>query len=154
MSGSASTLGRSAQETAPTVTKTKTDAPSESGINQGSEAVISGMALKRPCRDCPFRTDSPRFLTDSRYGQIAKALLDQGESFTCHKTLESDRESGELAIGASSRHCAGAMIWLQAQSRPNTIMQIMERLGAWSPERLDMEAPVYRTRRGFECGEE
>ena len=130
------------------------NAPSESDFNQGSEAVISGMALKRPCRDCPFRADSPRFLTDSRYGQIAKALVDLGETFTCHKTLESGHESGDLVIGESSRHCAGAMIWLQAQGRPNAIMQIMERLGAWSPERLDMEAPVYRTRRGFECGEE
>lgn len=119
-----------------------------------SPGVIPGMALKRPCKDCPFRTDSPRYLADARYVSIAKALVDEGKSFSCHKTLESEPGSGELVIGDSSRECAGAMIWLQAQGRPSAIMQIMERLGAWSPDRLDLEAPVYRTRRGFECGEE
>ncbi len=113
-----------------------------------------GMALKRPCKDCPFRSDSPRYLTDKRYQSIASALVDQGQSFSCHKTLESEPDTGELVIGDSSRQCAGAMIWLQAQGRPNAIMQVMERLGAWSPDRLDMDAPVYRTRRGFESGEE
>lgn len=117
-----------------------------------STQIIPGMALKRPCSGCPFRTDSPRYLSDSRYLQLAKALIDQGESFTCHKTLEPAEGSGELVIGDSSRQCAGAMIWLQAQGRPNTIMQVMERLGAWSPSHLDMAAPVYRSRRAFETG--
>lgn len=111
------------------------------------------MALKKPCRDCPFRTDAPRYLKDSRYKQIAAALVDQGQSFSCHKTLESDAESGDLVIGNSSRQCAGAMIWLQSQGRPNTMMQVMERLGAWSPSSLDMNAPVFQTRRGFEEGD-
>lgn len=121
---------------------------------ESSPGLIPGMALKRPCKDCPFRTDSPRYLTDARYQSIARALVDEGKSFSCHKTLDAEPSTGELVIGDSSRECAGAMIWLQAQGRPNAIMQIMERLGAWSPDRLDMDAPVYRTRRGFESGEE
>lgn len=117
--------------------------------NNGASKPIRGMGLKRPCKRCPFRTDVPRYLHPERYRQIAEGLVDDGQSFTCHETLD---EGG--AVTAESRACAGAMIWLQHQNRPNQLMQVMERLGAWNPSYLDSDSPIYRTREGFEGGAE
>ncbi len=119
---------------------------------------IKGMALKRPCKDCPWRTDVPRYLSPERYKEIAEHLLDRGENFVCHKTVDysaADEENGDFAHSLTgSRTCAGAMIWMQHQGKPNQMMQVMERLGAFDSNRLDMAAPVWRTRKGFEEGVE
>lgn len=114
---------------------------------------IRGMGLKRPCKHCPFRTDVPRYLDPERYKDIAASLVDRGESFSCHETIGFDHR-GKGVVTPQSRVCAGAMIWLQHQQRPNQIMQVMERLGAWSPSYLDLNSPVYRTREAFEAGTE
>lgn len=114
---------------------------------------IRGMALKRPCKDCPFRTDVPRYLSTARYEEIASVLVDRGENFVCHKTVDYDCDSEEPGMD-DSRTCAGAMIWLQHQGKPNQMMQVMGRLGAFDSARLDMAAPVWTTREGFERGEE
>ncbi|MCE4369741.1 DUF6283 family protein [Xanthomonas hortorum] len=113
--------------------------------------AVGGMALKRPCKNCPFRVDVPRFLSPARYRQIAAALVDGGQSFSCHETLGRDEEDHSVVV-SESRSCAGAMIWLQHQGRPNQLMQVMERMGAFDPEGLHMDAPVYTTRAAFESG--
>lgn len=112
-----------------------------------------GMGLRRPCKHCPFRSDVPRYLAPERYREIAASLVDRAESFTCHETNDFDDASGEAIVGPASRACAGAMIWLQHQGRPNQLMQVMGRLGAFDPSRLDLSAPVHNTRAGFESGE-
>lgn len=114
---------------------------------------IKGMALKRPCKDCPWRTDVPRYLDPKRYKEISEHLLDRGENFVCHKTVDYSDDSDTPCLD-ETRTCAGAMIWMQHQGKPNQMMQVMERLGAFDPSRLDMEAPVWRTRQGFEEGVE
>jgi hypothetical protein len=113
-------------------------------------SLLGNMGLKKPCHDCPFRSDVPRYLAPARYLQIAESLVDRGESFTCHKT--NDFSGDEVRVTDKSCSCAGAMIWLQHQDKPNQLMQVMERLGAFDPKRLNMEAPVYRTRQEFEEG--
>jgi hypothetical protein len=113
---------------------------------------LANMALRNPCKDCPFRTDVPRFLAPGRYRELAQALVDRGEPFTCHKTV--DYSGDEPSFPDNALSCAGAMIWLQHQDKPNQLMQVMERLGVFDPNRLNMDAPVYRTRKGFETGEE
>lgn len=113
-------------------------------------SAVRGMGLKRPCKHCPFRSDVPRYLYPQRYRQIAAELL-EGGSFICHETihLEEAVEGGSFDGG---RACAGAMIWLQAQGRPNQLMQVMERLGVFDPTQLDRSASVYRSREEFEVG--
>ena len=113
--------------------------------------IARAMGLKRPCKHCPFRVDVSRYLKAERYREIAAALLDEGLSFACHETLDRDDE-GETRIAAESRLCAGAMIWLRHQNRPNAVMQVMERMGAFDPMQLDMTSPVYTTRDAFETG--
>lgn len=115
-------------------------------------STFRGMSLRRPCKHCPFRSDIRRYLQPERYLSIARSLVDLGESFTCHETNDFDDETGDAVVTSRSKACAGAMIWLQHQNRPNQCMQVMERLGAFDPSRLDMKAPVYTTREAFEEG--
>lgn len=122
---------------------------------------VSGrFAIKRPCGNCPFRNDVPRYLSPGRYAQIGHDLTRLGHSFTCHKTIDYDRreeeggDGGGHVTGDRERQCAGAMIWLNSQKRPNQMMQVMERLGIFDPSRLDMAAPVWKTFGGFVNGVE
>jgi len=114
-------------------------------------AATRGMGLRRPCKGCPFRSDVPRYLNPKRYQQIASELVEHGGSFLCHGTVAFDG-TADCANTSEARACAGAMIWRQAQDRPNLLMQVMERLGAFDPAQLDRLAPVYRSREEFEIG--
>jgi hypothetical protein len=112
---------------------------------------LKNMSLVTPCPDCPFRTDVARFLGPGRYADIAEQILDRGESFSCHKTVDYSR-SNKGRLHEKTCACAGAMIFMTHCERPNQLMQVMERLGAFDPSRLNMDAPVYQTRAHFETG--
>lgn len=88
--------------------------------------------LKKPCKDCPFIKDGTmiRSLGEGRMDEIKESLLND-LSFPCHKTVDYEHGSRE-----KEQHCAGAMIWLYKQDRPNQIMRIAERLGHLSCEQL------------------
>lgn len=118
-------------------------------MTQPPGTTARAMGLKRPCRKCPFRLDAPRYLSPQRYRQLAGALLEEGQSFWCHETIDYGDE-GHARFDTTSRVCAGAMIWLRHQGRSNQVMQVMERLGVFDPQHLDMAAPVYATRAAFE----
>ena len=45
--------------------------------------------------------------------------------------------------GPNAEHCAGALIFLEAQEQPNQMMRIAERLGLYDRRKLDMESPVF-----------
>jgi hypothetical protein len=112
---------------------------------------LKNMRLRAPCADCPFRTDVCRFLDKDRYAEIAESIIDRGENFTCHKHNDFD-EHGKAINNDRAMTCAGSMIFLQNVGKPNTMMQVMERLGAFDPSKLRMDSPVYKTRRAFERG--
>lgn len=113
--------------------------------------------LKTPCKNCPFRTDIPAFLTKGRAKEIASSLSpprsDQGGTFPCHKTTVPDDESddGEMRVLPKSQHCAGALIMLAKSGRLhlNQTLLIMHRLGAFSPAALDLAAPVHQSAQAF-----
>lgn len=105
--------------------------------------------LTTPCGDCPFRSDihfglSPArvrgILGDSRKG---KAWW-PASSFPCHRTIEYTDGDGAI-IPPSAQQCAGVMIILTRENRPNDAMQIAQRFGLWNPGTLNMEAPVYHS---------
>lgn len=100
--------------------------------------------LIRPCKDCPFRTDVRAFLTTARAREICDSLIRQQATFSCHKLNEYGGD-GEAREGASSQHCAGALIFLERMNRPNQMMRIAERLGMYDRSKLDMESPVFGT---------
>lgn len=100
--------------------------------------------LRKPCAHCPFRTDIKGYLTAGRAREIALGLLLHQHPFSCHEHNDFD-EDGDTIEGPKAQHCAGALIFLEAQERPNQLMRIAERLGFYDRSKLDMEAPVHRT---------
>ena len=73
--------------------------------------------LKRPCANCPFRTDIRPFLRRDQAQQIADSLLDQQQTFACHKTVDySEDPAGRVPDDA--QHCAGALIMLEHMEQP------------------------------------
>lgn len=97
--------------------------------------------LKKPCPQCPFRTDIKPFITPERSEDICESLL-SGRDFPCHKTTGSDDE-GETTVESNSKMCAGAMIMLEHMKRPTQMMRISERLGIYDYKKLEMSSPVY-----------
>lgn len=103
--------------------------------------------LKRPCANCPFRTDIPAFLTKGRARQIMDGLVHEQGTFVCHKTTVHDEESddGEMLAVRKSEHCAGAMILLERIEKPNQMMRIAERVRLYDRTKLEMDSPVFKT---------
>ncbi|OCJ12510.1 hypothetical protein A6U86_05665 [Rhizobium sp. AC27/96] len=88
--------------------------------------------LTKPCAQCPFRNDRRGYLHPERVIEITDALLND-QTFQCHKTIHK----------GAPQHCSGALIFLEANERPNQLMRIMERLGAYDRKKLDMDSPVF-----------
>lgn len=97
--------------------------------------------LKKPCPQCPFRTDIKPFIHPERSEDICDSL-ERGQDFPCHKTT-GEGEDGETTVESSSQMCAGAMIMLERMGRPTQMMRISERFGKYNHKLLDMESPVY-----------
>ena len=53
-------------------------------------------------KHCPYRNDVTPFLTAERGAELAYLTQNPYNSFTCHKTLEEDDESGEGIVGETS----------------------------------------------------
>ena len=103
--------------------------------------------LTKPCGNCPFRKDRAFGLTEERVLEIlggGKGHWWPADSFACHKTIDySKKDSGRVL--SSSQQCAGVMAILLKEGKPNTAMQIAERLKLWDPSRLDPTAPFYES---------
>lgn len=107
--------------------------------------------MKTPCRNCPFRTDKIFPLNQTRRSQIAQSLFNDAD-FPCHKTLgDVDQHQPSLE---NTRRCTGAAIFLE-HSRPgglfsNLSFRLAVMKGEFQPAKLDLNAPVARTRQEFE----
>lgn len=75
--------------------------------------------MKQPCKHCPFRNDVTPFLHPDRAVEIAYASQNEYADFWCHKTTESDDESGECYATEESKLCAG-FLTLRAQGGNET----------------------------------
>lgn len=104
--------------------------------------------MTTPCSECPFRTDIRGYLRPGRSKEIISALL-SGQTFSCHKTNE--YLDGEVIETHITQHCAGALIFLEKNERPNQMMRWMERIGMYDRDKLDMEAPVVASYREMEA---
>ena len=97
--------------------------------------------LKRPCANCPFRTDVTPYLNRARVMELKRELVIGDKTFTCHKTSHK--------LGASEdqkeEHCAGALILLEKLNSPNQMMRIAGRLGYYKYKELDLNSPVFNS---------
>lgn len=101
--------------------------------------------LRRPCENCPFRSDVILPLEVERVEEIVSAITEQDKTFACHKTTRFDPNDGEAVLSnPKEQHCAGALIMLEKMERPNQMMRISERLGFYDRTKLEMDyVPVY-----------
>ena len=106
------------------------------------DAVKRAFALKKPCKDCPFRSDIIPFLSKDRVTNIEDNLVKQGLNFSCHKTVD---YGGDEPDSSKSTNCAGAMILLTKINKTTQSMQFAERMGLHDFSTLDMDAPVFNT---------
>lgn len=95
--------------------------------------------LKKPCSNCPFRSDKFFPLHPERVNEIVSSNAE----FACHKTV--DYSDGEGVIKQKSQHCAGLLIMLEKMERPHQMMRIAKRLGAYDMSKLEMDQPVYES---------
>lgn len=74
--------------------------------------------LKRPCKDCPFRSDIPGYLTKARAREIIDGITRGQATFSCHKTNDfSDgdvRETRETQRGVGTGSVAPNRDWTQS----------------------------------------
>lgn len=70
---------------------------------------MSNYFMKEPCAHCPYRRDVKPFLTPERGEELAYHATNPYNSFPCHKTTESDDESGDTYRTSKSLECAGFM---------------------------------------------
>lgn len=93
--------------------------------------------LKTPCKTCPFKKGQGSLfqLHPERLEGIFAAT-----AFQCHKTVDYSADDLEGRAGDHPQQCAGLMGVLHLEGRPNQIMQVGERFGAFKPQELDTDA--------------
>jgi hypothetical protein len=101
-------------------------------------------SLKKPCNNCPFRTDVKPYLRTARIVGILRSITEGDASFSCHKTTAHD-DDGVPIQGKKEKHCAGALILLEKIKQPNQLMRIAVRLNMYKPDKLRMDIPIYDT---------
>jgi hypothetical protein len=112
--------------------------------------------VKKPCDDCPFRTDlPPHGLRPERAADIAAGLM-ANDDFPCHKTVDYSNDSNGIVSSQSTR-CVGAAIFLE-QVRPggmaaNLMFRFAIRKGELNPDQLSKTIPVYGSISDFIAGE-
>lgn len=112
--------------------------------------TFRGMRLNKPCANCPFRSDGKAIhLSPGRRQGIHESITKYGENFTCHKHNDHDDLGAAINDPSKNITCAGMLVYLTHLKRPNTMMQVMSRLGAWNQADLNMDTPVCRTEQEF-----
>lgn len=119
---------------------------------------ILNFKLKKPCKNCPFRSDLPAhlkgWLGKPRSEQIALDVLKRGANFACHKTTTHSNDGDENRSGylytEKESPCAGAAIMQIKADNPSQWMQVSERLGFDTGVKdLDLDSPVFENPEQF-----
>lgn len=93
--------------------------------------------MNSPCDNCPFLKVGGVRLTMARVQEIAGgALMSQGRTFQCHKTLKR---------GQKEAHCGGALIFAEKNGNATQMMRIAERLGMYDADALKAQDTVFDT---------
>ena len=105
--------------------------------------------LKKPCDNCPFRTDIDFPLRKGRRAEIANELR-SGGTFSCHKTIDYDKGNTN-----KESHCVGALLVIDSEGilYQNQMVRIAERLGLFNSNNLVNDGIVFDDLYEFEDAE-
>ena len=114
--------------------------------------------MKRPCENCPFRSDRPfRRLTKKRAKSIVQTINNDG-FFPCHKTVDYD-EDPNGRITDKSKTCIGSAVFMEntASNSGGCFSNVQYRLraicGEFGYEDLENnDVPVYMSLSEFVKG--
>ena len=98
--------------------------------------------LKKPCENCPFRSDKRFHLAENRIKEITNGLLDEDVPFACHKTTT---EIGKSCSDKGAQHCAGALIFLEQMNKSHRMMRVAAYIGEYDASKLDKSIPIYKS---------
>lgn len=105
--------------------------------------------LVRPCKDCPFRLDTPLGWLGSHAQVIANELTEENKTFPCHKTTGiHECESHDPKYDS---HCAGALLVLEQskQLNDNWALRLAQEWGLLDMTKLRHTVPVFETFEAF-----
>lgn len=108
-----------------------------------SNPLASHLRLKRPCENCPFRTEGAIELAPGRLDGIIQGMLtDDMAPFLCHKTVHSRKggtwsDDGAYKASGNEAMCAGAAAVLMKRGRPTVAMRIAFVTGQASPDQWE-----------------
>ena len=112
---------------------------------------IATAVMKIPCRDCPLKIQNGVSLAIKERLKITKALF-KDRDFKCQHTYDCNEQTKNVPY--KSRRCTGAAIFLENAKKggvlSNFAFQLAIMAGEFKISQLDMEAPVFRTRKDFE----
>ena len=95
-------------------------------------------ALKRPCKDCPFRRDVRGYLGRGRVESIIEGHQ-EGVPFFCHATTTT---TGHKTTDRRARYCAGYQLMALALDHLPMTSRLGLAYGLWSPAELARDVPV------------
>lgn len=106
--------------------------------------------MKKPCKNCPFRTDKIFPINKARRSEIAEGLF-QDSDFSCHMTFgDTDHYYSEPE---KAKRCTGAAIFLENSRSGGLMSNLIFRFAVIRGEiklnKLDKAAPVAKTREEF-----
>lgn len=93
-----------------------------------------------PCDTCPYRKGTTMTLHPGRVRELSLIMLDsQGATFSCHKSVDYNREPdydendepSRRIPGPEEVHCAGALAYALKHDTLPQMARIMERLRAF-----------------------
>ena len=96
-------------------------------------------SLKKPCTDCPFRSDKEFPLSVERKADIAESLKN-GQEFVCHRTV--DYLDDDASDQSHSCSCAGARETSRRSGIVSNAEQFAQRFG-FEFSAVDTDSPVY-----------
>jgi hypothetical protein len=92
--------------------------------------------LTKPCDECPYLRTSGFTFQSLKEHAVGEFACHKACDLTDDETVFVERKNGKTP------HCAGALIFLEKQSKPHQMMRVAERLGQYDPTKLDMKANV------------
>lgn len=98
--------------------------------------------MTTPCKKCPFLRGTEMRLRPDRIREIERSVNQHnGATFPCHETVDYSHDDGRES--EKTKHCAGALIYIEKQGVSSQMMRICERLGMYDRRKLADEGLVW-----------
>lgn len=102
----------------------------------GTQGQVVNFDMTKPCRKCPFRRGTVMKLTEARIRELDRSLIrHNGATFLCHETVDYSEDSAGRST-SKTKHCAGALAYIENQGVSSQMMRIAERLGMYDRKKL------------------